>query len=229
MPPTPRTRILGASLRNARVEANFGLRELARRIGVAPAMLSSWEQAHRAPSLADVAGILGAIGAAGGTKRDILRLALGAADDSWIVHGAPLSPNRATAIIAHQLAARSVVTWDPLAIPELLQIIGRQDGPRSILIEAFVSDHALHSDDALFQLAKASRSLTLRIVRADLVWRYGLTTAFDRYSIPDGEVVTYYGQRCFGVFATARKGAHSSHDTDLDRLRLIASQPQSTP
>ncbi|WP_134731675.1 helix-turn-helix domain-containing protein [Amycolatopsis nivea] len=146
MPPTPRTRILGAALRDARVEANYGLRELARRIGISPAILSGGEQAHRTPSLADVAGILGATGTAGETKRDILLLARGAAGESWVLRSAPLSPARSAALRAHKIAAQHVVTWDPVAIPELLQVADRNLEPRSTVIEAFISDQALHAE-----------------------------------------------------------------------------------
>ncbi|MGW4393841.1 helix-turn-helix domain-containing protein [Amycolatopsis nivea] len=237
MPPTPRTRILGAALRDARVEANYGLRELARRIGIAPAILSSWEQAHRAPSLADVAGILGATGTAGETKRDILRLARGAAGESWVLRSAPLSLARSAALLAHKLAAQHVVTWDPVAIPELLQVLDRNLEPRSTVIEAFICDQALHAENlhtdaqrrqlrSLVQLAKVSRLFTVRTVCSDPAWDYGLTTAFDRYSMPTGETVIYCGQRSLGVFITERDTPISSHEADTERLREIAKEPR---
>jgi transcriptional regulator with XRE-family HTH domain len=236
MPPSPRTRILRAVLRDARVEANYGLRELARRIGISPAILSSWEQAHRTPSLADVAGILGATGTAGETKRDILRLAHGAAGESWVLRGAPLAPARAAALVAHKVAAQHVVTWDPVAIPELLQAVDRNLEPRSTVIEAFICDQALHAENlraeaqrrqlrSLVQLAKASRLLILRTVSSDLAWHHGLMTAFDRYLMSTGEIVAYCGQRSVGVFITERDTPGSPHEADTERLREIAQEP----
>ncbi|MBB1158091.1 helix-turn-helix domain-containing protein [Amycolatopsis dendrobii] len=237
MPPSPRTRILGAALRNARVEANFGLRELARRIGVTPAALSSWEQARRTPALADVAGLLGAIGTSGELKRDILRLARGGPDEWWVVHGAPASPARAAALVAHKVAAQDVVTWDPFALPELLQISHQQPETRPPLIEAFISDVVLQTNDErtgalqqqlrrLLRSAGASRSLVLRTVRAELAWAEGFTTAFDRYSLPDDKPVVYCGQRSFGVFAVERTSARPVHEAEVQRLRQIALHPQ---
>lgn len=237
MPPTPRTRILGANLRNARVEAKFGLRELARRIGVSPAMLSSWEQARRSPSVADVASILGAIGTTGETKHHILRLASGTAEESWIVHGAPLSTSRATALLTHKHAAQSVVTWDPLSIPELLQVADRHPGQRSTLIEAFISDRALRAEHihpgvlrrqllSLAQLTKTSRLFLLRTVPADVAWSYGLATAFDRYCMTDGETVVYSSQRNLGIFITERSNDASPPRADAELLRQIADEPE---
>lgn len=235
MPPSPRTRILGATLRNTRIEANFGLRELARRIGVTPAMLSNWEQARRSPSVADVAGILGALGTAGETKHHILGLARGADDESWVVHGKPLSIDRSSALIAHRAAAHSIVTWDPLAIPEILKVVDKCVESRATVVEAFISESAFRAEavrikDLLLQkasppqLAKTRQRLVIRTVCADRALRYGLTTAFDRYTMADGEAVLYYGQQNFGLFVAGHNGRASPHDADIDRLRQIASE-----
>lgn len=230
MPPTPRTRILGASLRNARIEANFGLRELARRIGVAPAMLSSWEQARRTPSLADVAGILGAIGAVGEVRRDILRIAESTAEQCWVVRGAPGSPARTMALAAHEESAQSIVSWDPFAIPEVLRIPRPQPDAQPAPLEAFVSDHALRDGietagrtlRSLARTTAGSRSLTLHVVPADLAWRTGLTTAFDRYSMNSGESVICCGQKTLAIFTIDPRESGSSFDTDIETVRQIA-------
>ncbi|WP_406631984.1 Scr1 family TA system antitoxin-like transcriptional regulator [Amycolatopsis sp. WGS_07] len=230
MPPTPRTRILGASLRNARIEANFGLRELARRIGVAPAMLSSWEQARRAPSLADVAGILGAIGAVGNARRDILRIAEGTAEQCWVVRGTPGSPARTIALVAHNESAQSIVTWDPFAMPEVLRIPRPHPDTQSAQLEAFVTDRALRDGitnpsqnlRSLARAAAGSRSLTLHVVPADVAWQAGLTTAFDRYSMNSGESVVYCGQRDLGIFTVDPRETGSSYDADIELVRQIA-------
>ncbi|WP_106965080.1 helix-turn-helix domain-containing protein [Amycolatopsis orientalis] len=234
MPSSPRTRILGTTLRSARIEANFGLRELARRIGIAPAVLSSWEQARRIPNISDVACILGAIGATGHAKRDILRLASGTPGESWVVHGAPLSPARTTALLTHGLAAHSVVTWNPLVIPELLHVIHQRPEPCSTPIEAFISDRAFDADDTsvatlrrqLHSLPRSATSgsqlLTLRIVQAELAWRSGLITAFDRYSMPDGGIVIYYSQRDAGILIADQDTPPSHCETDIKILRKIA-------
>ncbi|MBN9747911.1 hypothetical protein DMP23_43665 [Amycolatopsis sp. A1MSW2902] len=230
MPPTPRTRILGASLRNARIEANFGLRELARRIGVAPAMLSSWEQARRTPSLADVAGLLGAIGAVGNTRRDILRIAEGTAEQCWVVCGTPGSPARTIALAAHNESAQSIVSWDPFAIPEVLPIARTHPDTQLAPLEAFVSDHALHyrvgnisqTVRSVIRAAAESRQFALHVVPAGIAWRAGLTTAFDRYTMNSGESVVYCGQRGLGIFTVDPRETGSPFHKDLELVRQIA-------
>ncbi|PKV96965.1 helix-turn-helix protein [Amycolatopsis echigonensis] len=230
MPPTPRTRILGASLRNARIDANFGLRELARRIGVAPAMVSSWEQARRTPSLADVAGILGAIGVVGEVRRDILRIANGTAEQCWVVRGTPESSARSAALGAHDESAHAIVSWSPFAIPEVLRIPPLHPDRQPAPLEAFITDHALRNEIGspsetprpFARAAASARSLALHIVPADLAWQAGLTTAFDRYSMNSGESVVYCGQRGLGIFAVNPRQASSPFDADIELVRRIA-------
>lgn len=118
---TPRIRTLGASLHEARLGAHFSLRELARRIGVNPSLVSHWERGSRVPSVEDVAGVLGALGVVGEEKRRILNLARGSAEQGWIAYGRPGTPNQLTCVVACEKAASSLVEWSPLGIPGLLQ------------------------------------------------------------------------------------------------------------
>ncbi|MFF0148909.1 helix-turn-helix protein [Amycolatopsis sulphurea] len=69
---------LGSALREARLAARWGVRELARRLDMHPAFISSWELGHRTPKALDVACIIGALGVIGEEKTRILRLALAA-------------------------------------------------------------------------------------------------------------------------------------------------------
>ncbi|MFF0149255.1 helix-turn-helix domain-containing protein [Amycolatopsis sulphurea] len=119
---TPRIRTLGAALRNARVEAHFGVRELARRVGANPALLSNWELGQRVPGIEDVAGILGALGVVGEHKQRILYLARGTADPGWITLGRQAAPDHMAGLLACERAATSLVEWQPLLVPGLLQI-----------------------------------------------------------------------------------------------------------
>ncbi|RJQ83105.1 helix-turn-helix domain-containing protein [Amycolatopsis panacis] len=119
---SPRVRALGATLRSARLDARFGLRELARRIGTSPALLSNWELGQRAPSTEDVSSILGALGAIGDTKELILSLASGALGPGWFTPGTQSSPAHFATLTAHERAATGLVVWAPLLVPDLLQI-----------------------------------------------------------------------------------------------------------
>ncbi|MCG3756673.1 helix-turn-helix transcriptional regulator [Amycolatopsis sp. Poz14] len=74
----PLSNELGRALREARESAHWGVRELARRVGVTPSLISAWELGHRTPKPLDVAGILGALGVVGTEKARILYLALAA-------------------------------------------------------------------------------------------------------------------------------------------------------
>jgi transcriptional regulator with XRE-family HTH domain len=118
---TPRIRTLGAALRDARVEAHFGVRELARRVGANPALLSNWELGQRVPGIEDVAGILGALGVVGEHKQRILYLARGTADPGWITLGRQTEPDHMAGVLACERVATSLVDWQPLVVPGLLQ------------------------------------------------------------------------------------------------------------
>ncbi|MFD2468256.1 helix-turn-helix domain-containing protein [Amycolatopsis silviterrae] len=119
---TPRIRTLGTALREARIDARFGLRELSRRIGTNPALVSNWELGQRIPALEDVAGILGALGIVGQEKQRILQLARGTAEPGWVARGKQSDPDHLGGLLACERAATSVVEWQPLVLPGLLQI-----------------------------------------------------------------------------------------------------------
>ncbi|WP_329067358.1 helix-turn-helix domain-containing protein [Amycolatopsis sp. NBC_01480] len=119
---SPRARVLGAALRDARVGARFGLRELARRIGRAPGHVSNWESGSRVPAVEDVGGVLGALGVTGEVKKWILALAFGAVGPDWFTAGPQSSPGHFAALVAHERAAASMTVWAPVVIPDLLQI-----------------------------------------------------------------------------------------------------------
>ncbi|WP_326835079.1 Scr1 family TA system antitoxin-like transcriptional regulator [Amycolatopsis rhabdoformis] len=119
---TPRIRILAATLRAARQDAHFGLRELARRLDINPSLLAHWERGTRTPTSGDVAQILGALGVPRDHKRHILNLAHGTTDSAWIIPGPHVTPDHFAADAAHQASATSVTVWSPLMVPALMQI-----------------------------------------------------------------------------------------------------------
>ncbi|WP_326567137.1 helix-turn-helix transcriptional regulator [Amycolatopsis rhabdoformis] len=118
---TPRVRTLGASLREVRLGAHFGVRELARRIGVNPSLVAHWEFGSRVPTPEDVSAVLGALGVVGDEKMRILNLARGSAEEGWIAYGRPGTPNQLTCLVACEHAAKAMAEWSPLGIPGLLQ------------------------------------------------------------------------------------------------------------
>ena len=120
--PDPRERALGMALRNARIEASLGLRELGRWVGVDSARLSSWELGEEVPTLEDVAGLLGALGVVGEEKTRIMELTRELAGSSWIMYGSQADTAHYTMVAGHERHADSMTVWAPLQIPELLQI-----------------------------------------------------------------------------------------------------------
>ena len=117
----PRTRTLAASIRTVRKDASFGLRELARRIGISPQLLSAWELGLRTPRLEDITAILGALGVIGEQKEQILALAKGPAEPGWLTYGKPGIPQQLAAVIECEKAAESIAEWSPMEMPGLLQ------------------------------------------------------------------------------------------------------------
>ncbi|WP_116199017.1 helix-turn-helix domain-containing protein [Amycolatopsis circi] len=120
--PAPYERVLGMALRNARIEASLGLRELGRWIGVEPALLSSWELGQRIPTLEDVAGVLGALGVVGEKKTRIMALTRELAGSSWVMRGSQADTAHYAILSGHERHAESMTVWAPLQIPDLLQI-----------------------------------------------------------------------------------------------------------
>ncbi|WP_037365600.1 helix-turn-helix domain-containing protein [Amycolatopsis orientalis] len=69
-------KIVGSAIREARVAKKWGVRELARRIGVSPGAIPVWERGQRTPSPLVVALIFGKLGVADDEQERILNLAL---------------------------------------------------------------------------------------------------------------------------------------------------------
>ncbi|SFO87956.1 Scr1 family TA system antitoxin-like transcriptional regulator [Amycolatopsis rubida] len=117
--PLIRTVLLGLELRAARGNKWRG-RELARRIGVNPALLHNWERGERTPPLVDVACIVGALGIVGERKDRILELARLADTDSILLGRRSQPYHVATAAVCARAAAE-IVDWHPTLMPDILQ------------------------------------------------------------------------------------------------------------
>lgn len=135
-----RVTLLGAALRAARERASWGLNELARKIGVRPARLSSWELGLRAAPVVDVAYILGTLGVEGDDKRRILALARMTASEVVII-GQHHDYDRYAMLADCGTTATSVADWHPLVIPDLLQ---HDAYARETLIAAGRSEAEVH-------------------------------------------------------------------------------------
>lgn len=118
---TPRARVLAAALRQARCESGWGVREVARRLGLSHTTISQWENARRVPHPEDVSALLAAIGVTGERRNTILDLARGAADRNWLTLGQPGTRMGLSGIVECERTAAQVMEWCPLVIPGLLQ------------------------------------------------------------------------------------------------------------
>lgn len=117
---SPRVRALSAALKQARVDAGVGQRELARQLGIKHPTLSYWEKGSRIPDVADVAAILAKLNITGDEKNRILDLARHASEPNWLTAGVPgVSPGLA-GVLDCERTATGITDWSPLVLPGLL-------------------------------------------------------------------------------------------------------------
>ncbi|MCR6484312.1 helix-turn-helix transcriptional regulator [Amycolatopsis sp. OK19-0408] len=115
---TPRARALGFGLRAARDTRGFGLRQLARMVGVTPQELSHWEVGTRIPTVAQVGLLLGAMRVEPVERKRLLSLAENAREPNWVeLARAP----EVAAFVEYERAASTVINWEPLLVPGILQ------------------------------------------------------------------------------------------------------------
>lgn len=140
----PRVILLGAALRRLRVDNQWGLRELARKLGTNPALLSNWELGQRTPAVEDVACYLGALGIVGQDKERILRLARTLAP-GVVISGDQTVPHHLATLLDVEATAKKATIWEPVLVPDLLQLpdyarevlraLGRSPGKAAELVE----------------------------------------------------------------------------------------------
>jgi transcriptional regulator with XRE-family HTH domain len=119
--PSAKARALGAAIKRARVQADVGLRDLARRVGLNPGVLSHWENGTRSPKADDVDHILTELGVHGEHREDILALTRDPDALRWIVWGLPDQRQHVDAVMGFQRRATRVIEVAPLLVPGLLQ------------------------------------------------------------------------------------------------------------
>ncbi|MFB9923397.1 Scr1 family TA system antitoxin-like transcriptional regulator [Amycolatopsis halotolerans] len=233
---TPRARALGTALRRARVDARFGLRELARRVGINAALLSNWEQALRVPSVEDVAGLLGALGVTGRRKEELLGLARGVLGPNWV---ADSGQTAADIVSSLERTAAIVIAWHPLLIPRALQTAeyGRVAASAvpygcSAPTEAYVGENALSTVVGgadtmgrqlcfLAETAAAAEGPIVRVVPASVGWHPALSGPFTLYRTANAAVVhcQHHDAATF-LFENKENGRHQPVVASLRRLAL---------
>lgn len=118
---TPRTRALAAALRREMEESGFGVREVARVLGLSHSTVSQWVNGRRVPSPDSVSALLAVIRVTGRKRTDILELARNAADPNWLAVGPGVS-NQLGGVIECEQTATEITEWTPWLISGLLQM-----------------------------------------------------------------------------------------------------------
>ncbi|MFI5586347.1 Scr1 family TA system antitoxin-like transcriptional regulator [Amycolatopsis sp. NPDC051758] len=114
----PAALALSSSLRDTRSCRGVGLRALANKLGIRPAVLSSWELGVRVAPEDAVARILGCLQVTGPDYERIFEYARHARDTSF-VDQADLHLGRIT--WTYEELSDRIAEWSPHAVPELLQ------------------------------------------------------------------------------------------------------------
>jgi transcriptional regulator with XRE-family HTH domain len=119
--PTPRVRALGRALRKARESRELKLREFAGQIQMDPSLLSRFENGERVPKVEQVAQILTKLDINGEQYSEIVELAYGAEESSWVASSLPAHRQQLAAFLDFEQYAKNIVEVSPLLIPGLLQ------------------------------------------------------------------------------------------------------------
>lgn len=118
---SPRARVLGAWLRDAREAKDIGTRELGRMLEIPHTYISRWENAERMPRPEDVSMVLTALGVNGSARERLVKLAQATTEPNWVALGEPGASEALTALLEFEATANTVVDWSPSVIPGLLQ------------------------------------------------------------------------------------------------------------
>ena len=130
---SPRARVLGAWLRDAREAAELGVRELAGQLEIHHPNLSRWETGERMPRPEDVSMVLTAVGVNGSERERLINLARAAHEPNWLTLGEPGASEALAALIEFEQTAKLITDWSPVPIPGLLQT---GDYARAIMTDA---------------------------------------------------------------------------------------------
>lgn len=132
---TPRATALGAELKQARVAAGLGLRELAERLGLKHPTLSRYENGTRMPGPAVVERICEELGLPEGQRDELLEVARGGDAGPWLAITMPEQRRQLDTLIARERESVAITNVAPLLVPGLLQT---SDYARAIMVAADV-------------------------------------------------------------------------------------------
>ncbi|PKW15785.1 helix-turn-helix protein [Saccharopolyspora spinosa] len=102
-------------------EQGLTVRGFATRLGRDPGVLSRWETGDRIPKPEQVAQILTSLGVNGQRYEEIIDLAYGASDSSWVATTLPENRQQLAALLDLEQSATKIIEVSPLLIPGLVQ------------------------------------------------------------------------------------------------------------
>lgn len=97
------------------------LRQVAALVNHDNGMLSRWENGERVPKPEHVAQLLAKLGVDGDRFDEIMTLAYGTAESSWVATSLPEQRQQMAAFVDWEQSATSIVEMAPLLVPALLQ------------------------------------------------------------------------------------------------------------
>jgi transcriptional regulator with XRE-family HTH domain len=153
---SPKARVLGNALRQAREDKGLGLRALAGELDLDPSALSKWERGLMVPKDVVVARILTHLGINGERYDEILTMPEGADAAQWLAITLPEQRQQLAALLDFENTADTITTASPLLIPGLLQESG--------YVRAIMSAGTVPADEIATRVA-------VRIGRRDVITR----------------------------------------------------------
>ncbi|HEX3778552.1 MAG TPA: helix-turn-helix transcriptional regulator [Pseudonocardiaceae bacterium] len=167
---TPRAHQLGAEIRDLRLVAGIGFRELARQLGYTHTKLSHIESGRRAPTPEDTATILAHLGVTDDKREELLALARAAADPDWV---APGVGKTLAALLEYERTAKLITEANQALIPGLLQT---RDYARSIMLSSGATtgeaDHRVAIRMSRRDVLDRADPVTLRALVGEYALRY---------------------------------------------------------
>ncbi|WP_017973270.1 helix-turn-helix domain-containing protein [Actinopolyspora halophila] len=117
----PRARALGAELRQLREEADLGVRELGRRLGIGHTTIWRYESGTKSPSPEDTASLLTALGITGAERERIIDTARNVREPNWLSSGVPGMREELATLIDFERSASHITEMCTLVVSGLLQ------------------------------------------------------------------------------------------------------------
>jgi transcriptional regulator with XRE-family HTH domain len=134
----PRAKALAGTLRRALADADLGVREVARRMGMSHSVISDWINGKKVPSPGDVSRLLTELNVGTDQQDAVLRLVHGVGEPNWLAVGIPGVSHQLAGAMECEQTATAITEWAFGVVPGLLQtsdyaraVIGAEPLPKA--------------------------------------------------------------------------------------------------